>query len=66
MLRASYILAIAILLGLTGCVQARINAYYNPKHEPCQTAIKVENEWKYCVSHEHAWDILKQNSPVQP
>lgn len=56
----SYILALALLLGLTGCVQARINAYYHPKpKEPCEVPIYVDGRYVKCVSKTHAKEILR-------
>lgn len=64
MLRAINILALAILLGLTGCVQARIEAYYHPKPpEPCQVPVVIDGEYRACVSHEHAQCILRDLTP---
>lgn len=45
---------------LTGCVQARIEAYYHPKPpEPCQVPVYVDGAPVMCVSREHAQQILK-------
>lgn len=64
MLRAAYLLALAILLGLTGCVQLAEREYYHPMPpEPCQVPIKVDGAWRYCVSREHAQRILRDLTP---
>lgn len=64
MVRALYILALALLLGLTGCVQARLNAYYNPKPpEPCQVLVVGDivprPDRRACISREHTLQVLE-------